>query len=91
MVNDYIARNARYKYEEVLVDLRLSEGGGFLVGSQHRRALRAALEAVEGEIRALALEEVAGLVNDPKEGLKHDRVDFARWLQDKADKERANE
>jgi hypothetical protein len=38
-------RAASERYQEVLTRLRLAEGGGFKVASQHRRAITAALEA----------------------------------------------
>lgn len=101
MVATEVVKKAADRYNEVLVDLRLIEGGGFKVPSQHRRALWAALDAVEGEMRAQALERAADLVHDKAKGLdttelgeergymqRHNRQAVAKWLREMAEEER---
>lgn len=45
MIPKEAIKAAEDTYRETLVDLRLTEGGGFKVASQNRRALHAALAA----------------------------------------------
>jgi len=66
-VPDEAVEAARSKYREVLIELRLSEGGGFKVGSQVSRAIAAAVTAAAPFIAAQAWDEGARamFVDDP--------------------------
>ncbi|KQQ98006.1 hypothetical protein ASF74_14830 [Arthrobacter sp. Leaf145] len=48
---------AENAYRETITELRLAEGGGFKVASQHRRALEAAINAAAPFIAAQAWDE----------------------------------
>ena len=54
MITDEARRAAQFAYTETLTELRLSEGGGLKVASQHRRALDTALEAAAPHVLAAA-------------------------------------
>lgn len=56
-ISDEAFKAADNAYMETLTDLRLKEGGGFKVGSQNKRALRAAFEAAAPYLMAQAWAE----------------------------------
>lgn len=59
MIPEAAQRAAEAAYTEKLVELRLSEGGGFKAASQQRRAIASALEAAAPHMLAEAWDAVA--------------------------------
>jgi len=69
MISKEASEAAHNTYREVLTDLRLTEGAGFKVASQVRRALDAAIEAAAPHLMAQAWDEgnIAGIFDLPSE------------------------